>query len=116
MGESSVKPGMEKKRERGEPFHRPPYGMTTNKQKHGAPEATEWVPKDDERFKRAIQILNEYGYRDSSPDADDSPAAGTIGGKYGLSSPTDTVRSIWKNREIYREVAEKHRPELAIMF
>lgn len=114
----SVRETLQAKRKRGEPIGRPPFGLTTDKIKHGTDEATEYLPKDEKQddFKTAIQILNEYAYIGGGPGDDDTPPPGTIGKEYGLASPTDTVRSIWEKRRLYKKVAKKHRPELSLLF
>lgn len=113
-----VKETLEAKKKRGEPVGRPPFGLTTDKQKHDADEAREYLPKDEKQddFKTAIRILNEYAYIDAEPGDEDAPPPGTIGREYGLASPTDTVRAIWDKRRLYKKVAEKHRDDLAILF
>lgn len=100
-----IRRGLEEKQKRGEPIGRPPFGLTTDKQKLGTEKATEYLPDDE--FDTAIEVLNEYGKNGSS--------SYELAQRFDLSSSA-LVDRLWENRDIYREIAESRRPELEIGF
>lgn len=106
------------KRARGEPFHRPPRGITTNKQKNGAAKSTDWVPieeyRDDDgnrvrhkEFDVCIKMLNEMAKNGKSPYQ--------AGKEHGVPYPDRKMKNLWKRRDIYRPMAI-HRPNVSVHF
>lgn len=96
----------------------PPYGLVTDKQRHGTEKVNEFLPddqEDEDRFKQAIEMLNLFALKETTPfDREQDPTAKSVGREYGVNSPV--VESIWKHQETYRDVAEEHRPELTLYF
>lgn len=110
---------IKRKRANDEPFHRPPYGLTTDKQKNGGSRASEWVPDDngeEDKFTKAVQVLNLYAYNDENPLDYDDISPYSAGKEAGMdhSNPTATVKRMWEKRDLYRYVALEHRPELTV--
>ena len=117
------------KEQKDQPFHRPPRGITTDKQKFDKDEATEWVPvdtadEDYDEFDTCIEILSNWTEDDEGPytsrGSGDGPTGGpsgySVGKEYGMSNPSQKIKSMWENRDYYREVAEAHRPRVNIEF
>lgn len=100
------------KKSRDEPVGRPPFGLTTDKAKRDDQDtATEYLPGD--RFETAIAVLSEFDEAvGRTPDTDDGPSAWAAGRDHGVSSPSKTVKSMWERRDLYRRVAQDHRPDL----
>lgn len=96
----------------------PPYGLESDKARfENRSRVREYYPDDreDDRFKTAIQVLNTFAHENTTPDEKDRrPTKYTVAKEYGIWP--NSVDSIWKHQETYREVAKKHRPELTILF
>lgn len=97
----------------------PPYGIETDKQRYeNRKRVREYLPDDagdTDHFKAAIQILNEYGYNDTSPhDTKIEPTPNQIRKKYGVS--TSKQKTMWKYQKTYKEIADKHRSDVTILF
>ena len=116
MTAQNTRESLRRKKERGEPVGSIPWGLTTDKQKHGEDQATEYLPddEDEDHFRTAIQIINDFEDRGKDPHED---SAAPVGRKYGMdhSNLTVGVRNIWDKRELYRQVAEDHRPDLTVL-
>jgi DNA invertase Pin-like site-specific DNA recombinase len=96
----------------------PPYGLETDKQRYGRDKVYEYLPDDqddEDKFKQAIEILNHFALKETTPhDREQDPTAKSVGREYGINSPV--VETIWENQETYRDVAEEHRPEVTLYF
>jgi len=118
MTAQSTQEALRRKKKRDEPVGSTPYGLVTDKEKfENRDRATEYRPddRDIDHFRICVQILNDFESRDTDPW--DSPA-GPVGDEYGMdhSNPTVGVRNLWERRDLYREVAERHRPDLPVLF
>lgn len=115
-----IREAAQEKLEKGEmeAISKPPFGIETDKQRfENRDEVYEYYPDDreEDNFKTAIKILNEFGHNDTSPwDTGVDPTLTAIAKKYDVSRYI--VKSVWKNQETHRRVAEEHRPELTILF
>jgi DNA invertase Pin-like site-specific DNA recombinase len=104
---------IQRKKARGEPYHRPPRGITTDKQKNGHDTATEWVPVEDaeesyNEFETCIAMLNEMATTEKSPYE--------VGQEFGVPYPDRKLKNLWSKRDEYRIVAQAHRPGLELRF
>jgi len=96
-----------------------PYGLESDKQRYeNRQRVRQYLPDDQgdvDKFKRAVQILNEYAYNDTSPeDLNIEPTPVMLEKKYGVS--TQKQKTMWKYQETYREVADKHREDVTVVF
>ena len=90
------------------PFHRPPYGLTTDKQLGLSNEATEWRIDDRERFIRALKVISVHENLGLFPGNDNAPSAYSVGNDVGIdqTNPTSTVNNILENKDLYHSLAE----------
>lgn len=97
-----------RKRSNDQPFHRPPRGVTTDKQKNGKPTSTEWVPIEEyydddgarvrhKEFDTCIEMLNKMATTGKSPYQ--------IGKSHGVPNPDRKMKNLWKRRDFYRDLA-----------
>jgi DNA invertase Pin-like site-specific DNA recombinase len=96
----------------------PPWGLVTDKQKFDRDRVYEYVPDEHEEdnFRIAVEILNTFAYEDTTPHNEDvSPTAKEIVKEYPMSS-SDVIRRMWDHRETYRDVVEKYREELTVLW
>ncbi|MDZ7731437.1 MAG: hypothetical protein U5K37_11785 [Natrialbaceae archaeon] len=99
---SRIRQGLAEKQRREEPIGRPPFGLTTDKQRDNEDIATEFVP--DENFETGLSILDAFDEAAGiTPESDQSPSAYEVGKRHGLSSPSKLVEWIWDRRDLYRE-------------
>lgn len=102
------------KRAADQPFHRPPRGITTDKQKfEDQNRATDWAPVDDadedyNEFDTCIEMLNEMATTEMSPYQ--------VGKEFDVPNPDRKMKNLWDNRDVYRAVAQAHRPQLGVNF
>jgi DNA invertase Pin-like site-specific DNA recombinase len=118
MTAQSTRESLRRKKSRGEPVGSTPYGLTTDKQKFDhVQEATEYLPddEDDDHFKTCVQIINDFVQRDTDPY---EGAASPVGREYGMdhTNLTEGVRNVWEKRDMFKEIAEKHRDDLTVLW
>ena len=98
---------------------RPPFGLESDRQRfENRDRVWRYYPDDQgdrDRFKVAIQILNEFAHADTDPwDTGTEPTITGTADKYDVTR--SQVESVWKNQKTFREVAEEHRDDLLILF
>lgn len=96
-----------------------PYGLETDKQRfENRSRVHEYYPDDrgeEDKFKTAIRILNDFAHNGTSPyHKDVRPNVNDMYDKYGVQ--VSVIKTIWKYQKTYKEVAEEHRPDLTILF
>lgn len=94
----------------------PPHGITTDKRRWDTDRVNEYIPDDEEedRFVEAVEILNEFAMKDSSPSSPQPPSVRDLSQKTGISR--GKIKTIWKYRETYRDIAQKYRDDIYIGF
>lgn len=105
MTAKRTKEGMAEKKRAGDPIGRQPRGITTDKQREDmeSDQSTMRLPKLDDvgevvdNFVMAVDVLNTLATTEKSPYQ--------VGTDYGISSPDRAVKTMWENREKYREAA-----------
>ena len=95
---------------------RPPTGTEVDwvEQENGLMEK-EIVPGGD--FRKVVFICNEIALSENEP-GDGSGLAYQVGKKYNIHSDpleyAQLVKSVWSNRGLYKEIAEKHYPNFNV--
>lgn len=97
---------------------RPPFGLETDKKRfENRKKVHKYYPDDRgqvDKFRIAIEILNEFSYNDTTPYTPTSPSATEISNEYGVD--VSVVETIWEYRDTYRKVAKSHRDGLTLLF
>lgn len=95
-----------------------PHGVIRDKKKFTERSQTyEVVPDDreEDHFREAVEVLNEFAYQETTPyHLDKDPTPSKMASEFDLRR--STIKAIWKHRETYRELAEKFRPELTVLW